>query len=110
MIDQFSITSTAPNWTFVFCSLPATSMMDCGVVAKSLGYKVEMYVWNKPDLSGKSHRGGPRQATSSEYIVVVYKHEDSAQTTLAKHFALLHQKESLVRPVDFHLGFFCTLL
>ena len=110
MLTNFAIVSTAPNWTFVFCSLPATSMMDCGVVAKSLGYKVEMYVWNKPDLSGKSHRGGPRQATSSEYIVVVYKHEDSAQTTLAKHFALLHQKESLVRPVDFHLGFFCTLL
>lgn len=98
-LENFAAVSTAPTWTFVFCSLTSTAMIECGGVAMKLGYKVEVYVWNKPDLSGKSHRGGPRQARSSEYIVVVYKHEDTTTSTLAKHFALLSQKDTLVRLV-----------
>jgi hypothetical protein len=70
-------------------------MVECAHVAKQCGYKVEIYAWNKSDLLGKSHTGGARQATSSEYIVVVYKHEDAASVTLNKHFALLKQKTDL---------------
>ena len=94
MLAKFSILSSAPSWTFVFCSLPALSMVECASVAVSRGYKVEIYVWNKPDLLGKSHQGGARQATSSEYIVVVYKHS-GGDLALGKHFSLLHQKDIL---------------
>ena len=96
MLSNFAVISQSPNWTFVFNSLSACAMIECGSVAMERGYKVEVYVWNKPDLCGKSHGGGPRQATSSEYIVVVYKHEDPSMTSLAAHFSLLHQKEKLV--------------
>ena len=69
-----------------------------------LGYKVEQYIWNKPDLFGKSHAGGARQATSSEYIIVVYKHANPGASSLANHFSLLDQKyrwcESFVSAVS----------
>jgi hypothetical protein len=62
-----------------------------------LGYKAELFHWNKLDLRGKSHQGGPRQATSTEYIVVVFKHELSTDRSLVKHYSLLLQKSQLVR-------------
>ena len=104
MLSNFAVISQSPNWTFVFNSLSACAMIECGSVAMERGYKVEVYVWNKPELAGKSHGGGPRQATSSEYIVAVYKHDDPSITSLASHFALLSQKEKLVRcfQIDFY--------
>lgn len=96
MLANFAVVSQSPNWTFVFNSLPACAMIECGSVAMERGYKVEVYSWNKPDKCGKSHMGGARQATSSEYIVVVYKHADPSVTSLSAHFALLQQKEKLV--------------
>ena len=91
---NFSMISMAPNWTFVFCSLPSIGMIECATVALAKGYKVDVFIWNKPDMLGKSHAGGPRQAVSSEFIVVVYKLE-GAVSTLKNHYALLSQKEKL---------------
>ena len=71
-------------------------MVDCAAVAKAKGYKIDVFIWNKSDLLGKSHQGGCRQASSSEYIVVVYKHAESTETSLSKHYALMTQKEALV--------------
>ena len=96
MIDQFSITSTAPNWTFVFCSLQTAEMISCGSVVKEKGYTSDVFIWNKPDLSGKSHAGGARQAKTVEYIVVVYKHADASMTGLQNHYSLLVEKEKWV--------------
>ena len=105
ILSYFSIVSTAPSWTFVFCSMPAIMMVDCVSVANCRGYKTDIYVWNKPDLCGQSHQGGARQATSSEYIVVVYKHEDSGSSTLSKHFSLLYRKEKLAAKLAVRLSY-----
>ena len=95
-LEQFAIISQAPNWTYVFCSLPAKEMVVCAHIAMDKGYKVDIFNWEKENLIGKSHLGGPRQAASVEYIVVVYKHEDAQAQSLQKHYALLHyQKETV---------------
>ena len=99
MIDQFAITSAAPNWTFVFCSLQTAEMVSCGSVVKEKGYTSDVFIWHKPDLAGKSHAGGPRQAKTVEYIVVVYKHADASMTGLQNHYSLLVEKEKWVSAV-----------
>jgi hypothetical protein len=95
MLTNFDIISTSPNWTFVFCALQANAMVECSAVASDKGYKVDIFIWEKPDLVGQSHTGGPRQAVTVEYIVAVYKHE-ATSTSLAKHYALLAERERLV--------------
>jgi hypothetical protein len=75
-------------------------MVECSSVAAKNGYKYDVYIWNKPDKVGKSHQGGARQATASEFIVVVYKHENTGGLTLAKHYALLAQKDDLEKKIE----------
>jgi hypothetical protein len=96
---EFAVLSASPWWTFVFCSLPSSGMVECAAVATKQGLKVDIFVWNKVDLRGKSHAGGARQAASCEYIVAVYKNAAADGRSLAKHYALLTQATSLVRKV-----------
>ena len=70
-------------------------MALCCAMASAKGYRYDVFVWHKPDLSGRSHQGGPRQACSCEYVVAVYKHEHATSTTLEWHYALLAEREKL---------------
>jgi len=73
-------------------------LIDCGSVVKQKGYQFDIFHWTKPDLVGKSHGGGARQAVSVEWILVVYKHHDVNAKTRAQHYALLHYRDVL-KPV-----------
>ena len=79
----------------VFCSVDGTGLVQCGKVALDKGLSINVFVWNKPDLRGASHTGGPRQATSSEYVVAVHKHANPSTKSLQSHYSLLDQKAKL---------------
>lgn len=96
----------------MFCALPTIGMIECASAALDLGYKTENFVWSKPDLTGQSHVGGPHQATSIEYIVVVYKHAEVTELSLGKHYSLYAAKETfkVCLVVDVSLNLFFSIL
>ena len=50
MLSNFAVISQSPNWTFVFNSLSACAMIECGSVAMERGYILDIEFYPVRDI------------------------------------------------------------
>ena len=80
--------------TIVFCTLKKEQEAFVTQIAVKHNLAYDQWSWVKPDMAGKSHIGGFRQADSTERIVTVYLKREGVKDLSDHYVGLRRHKDA----------------